>query len=217
MEIGRGESVISGSDNSLALGELADGFDVADLEGGVGGGFDPDELGVGLDGLFDVFNVGHINKSVFNTVSLLTDLSHVSLGASVDIVADDSVIANSEDSLDDAGGGSATTGEGHTVLSVLSGSQCDFKGFSGGVAATGIVVFAKRFTGELLGIGGGEVDGGADATSDGIGFLSSVDGVGAEASVALDEDGVLVFLDEFLGFVGKGAFRGNVVVLVFHV
>lgn len=201
LEIRRGEGVIGGSDNSLALGNLADGFDVANLESGVGGSFDPDKLGVGLDGLFNVFDVGHINKGVFNTVSLLTDLSHISLGASVDIIAADDVITNTEDGLDDAGGGSATTGEGHTVLSVFSSSQSDFEGFSGGVSTTRIVVFAERFTRVLLGISGGEVDGDADTSGNWIGFLTSVDGVGSETSMLLNEVGVFVLLDEFLSFV----------------
>jgi len=120
LEIGRGESVISSSDNSFSLGDLADGFNVANLEGRVGGGFNPDELSVGLDSFFNIFDIGHVNKSVFNTVSLLTDLSHISLGASVDIIAADDMIASAKDSLDDAGGSSATTGECHTVFSVLS-------------------------------------------------------------------------------------------------
>jgi len=201
LEIRGGEGVIGGSDNSLALGNLADGFDVANLEGGVGGSFDPDKLGVGLDGLFNVFNVGHINKGVFNTVSLLTDLSHISLGASVDIITADDVVTNTEDGLDDAGGGSATTGEGHTVLSVFSSSQGDFEGFSGGVSATRIVVFAERFTRVLLGISGGEVDGDADTSGNWIGFLTSMDGVGSETSMLLNEVGVFVLLNEFLSFV----------------
>jgi len=216
LEIRRGEGVISGSDNSLALGELADGFNVADLEGGVGGGFNPDKLGVGLNSLFDIFDVGHVNKSVFNTVSLLTDLSHISLGTAVDIIAADDVVASASDGLDDAGGSSATTGKGHTVLGVFSSSQCDFKSFSGGVTATRVVVLSERFTRELLGISGGEVNGGADTSGDGIGFLTSVDGVGTESSMLLDEVGLFVLLDEFLGFVGQASFRGDVVVLVFH-
>lgn len=216
LEIRRGEGVISGSDNSLALGELADGFNVADLEGGVGGGFNPDELGVGLNSLFNIFDVGHVNEGVFNTVSLLTDLSHISLGASVDVIAADDVITSAGDGLDDASGGSATTGEGHTVLGVFSSSQSDFKSFSGGVTATGVVVLSERFTRELLGIGGGEVNGSADTSGDGIRFLTSVDGVGTETSMLLDEVGLFVLLDEFLGFVGQASFRGDVVVLVFH-
>lgn len=201
LEIRRGESVISGSDNSLALGNLADGFNIANLEGGVGGGFDPDKLGVGLNGLFNVFNVGHINKRVFNTVSLLTDLSHISLSASVDIIAADNVVTNTEDGLDDAGGSSTTTGEGHTVLSVFSSSQCDFESFSGRVSATRIVEFAERFTRELLSISGGEVDGDADTSGNWIGFLTSMDGIGSETSMLLNEVRVFVLLDEFLSFV----------------
>ena len=200
LEIRRGEGVISGSDNSLALGNLADGFNVADLEGGVGGSFNPDKLGVGLDSLFNVFDIGHINKGVFNTVSLLTDLSHISLSASVDIIAADNVVTNTEDGLDDAGGGSATTGEGHTVLSVFSSSQGDFESFSGGVSATRIIVFAERFTRVLLGISGGEINGDADTSGNWIGFLTSVDGVGSETSMLLNEVRVFVLLDEFLSF-----------------
>ena len=200
LEIRRGEGVISGSDNSLALGELADGFNVADLEGGVGGGFNPDELSVGLNSLFDIFDIGHVNEGVFNTVSLLTDLSHISLGASVDIIAADNVVTNTEDGLDDAGGGSATTGEGHTVLSVFSSSQGDFESFSGGVSATRIIVFAERFTRVLLGISGGEINGDADTSGNWIGFLTSVDGVGSETSMLLNEVRVFVLLDEFLSF-----------------
>jgi hypothetical protein len=217
LEIRRGESVISGSDNSLGLGNLADSFNVANLEGGIGGGFNPDKLGVGLNGLFNVFDVGHINKRVFNTVSLLTDLSHISLSASVNIIAADNVVANTEDGLDDAGGGSATTGEGHTILSVFSSSQSDFESFSGGVSATRIVEFAERFTRELLGISGGEVDGDANTSGNWIGFLTSVDSVGSETSMLLNEVRVFVLLDEFLSFVGQASFRGDVVVLVFHV
>jgi len=217
LEIRRGESVISSSDNSLGLGNLADGFNIANLKGGVGGSFNPDKLGVGLNGLFNVFDVGHINKRVFNTVSLLTDLSHISLSASVDIIAADNVVTNTEDGLDDAGGGSATTGEGHTILSVFSSSQSDFEGFSGGVSATRIIEFAERFTRELLGISGREVDGDANTSGNWIGFLTSVDSVGSETSMLLDEVGVFVLLDEFLSFVGQASFRGDVVVLVFHV
>jgi len=217
LEIRRGESVISGSDNSLALGNLANGFNIADLEGGVGGGFNPDKLGVGLNGLFNVFNIGHINERVFNTVSLLTDLSHISLSASVDIIAADNVVTNTKNGLDDTGGSSATTGESHTVLSVFSSSQCDFESFSGGVSATRIIVFAERFTRELLGIGGGEVDRDADTSGNWVGFLTSVDSVGSETSMLLNEVGVFVLLDEFLSFVRQASFRGDVVVLVFHV
>jgi hypothetical protein len=201
LEIRRGEGVISGSDNSLALGNLADGFNIANLEGGVGGSFDPDKLGVGLDGLFNVFDIGHINKGVFNTVSLLTDLSHISLSASVDIITADNVVTNTKDGLDDAGGGSATTGEGHAVLSVFSSSQGDFESFSGGMSATRIVVFAERFTRVLLGISGRKVNGDANTSGNWVGFLTSVDGVGSETSMLLNEVRVFVLLDEFLSFV----------------
>jgi len=217
LEIRRGESVISGSDNSLGLGNLADGFNIADLKGGVGGGFNPDELSVGLNGLFNIFDIGHVNKTVFNTVSLLTDLSHISLGTSVDIIAANDVITNTKDGLDDASSSSATTGEGHTVLSVFSSGQCDFKGFSGGVTATRIVKLSERFTRELLGVGGRKVNGDADTSGNWIRFLTSVDGVGSETSMLLDEVRVFVLLDEFLGFVGQASFGGNVMVLVFHV
>lgn len=201
LEIRRGESVISGSDNSLALGNLADGFNIADLESRIGGGFNPDKLGVGLNSLFNVFDIGHINKRVFNTVSLLTDLSHISLSASVNVIAADNVVTNTEDGLHNASGGSTTTGEGHTVLSVFSSSQCDFESFSGGVSATRIIVFAEGFTRELLGISGREVDGNADTSSNWVGFLASVDGVGSETSMLLNEVRVFVLLDEFLSFV----------------
>lgn len=217
LEIRRGESVISGSDNSLGLGNLADGFNIADLKGRVGGGFNPDELSVGLNGLFNIFDIGHVNKTVFNTVSLLTDLSHISLGTSVDIIAANNVITNTKDGLDDASSSSTTTGEGHTVLSVLSSGQCDFKGFSGGVTATRIVELSERFTRELLGVGGRKVNGDADTSGNWIRFLTSVDGVGSETSMLLDEVRVFVLLDEFLGFVGQASFGGNVMVLVFHV
>jgi len=216
LEIRGGEGVISSSDDSLALGELADGFNVTDLEGRVGGGFNPDKLSVGLDSLFNIFGIGHVNESVFNTISLLTDLSHISLGTSVDIIAADDVIASASDGLDDASGSSATTGKGHTVLCMLSSSQCDLKSFSGGVTATGVVVLSERFTRELLGISGREVDGSADTSGDGIRFLTSVDSVGTKTSMLLDEVSLFVLLDEFLGFVGQASFRGDVVILVFH-
>jgi len=216
LEIRGGEGVISSSDDSLALGELADGFNVTDLEGRVGGGFNPDKLSVGLDSLFNIFGIGHVNESVFNTISLLTDLSHISLGTSVDIIAADDVIASASDGLDDASGSSATTGKGHTVLCMLSSSQCDLKSLSGGVAATGVVVLSERFTRELLGISGREVDGSADTSGDGIRFLTSVDSVGTKTSMLLDEVSLFVLLDEFLGFVGQASFRGDVVILVFH-
>jgi len=217
LEIRRGESVISGSDNSLALGNLADGFNIANLEGGVGGGFDPDKLGVGLNSLLNVFNVGHINKGVFDTVSLLTDLSHISLSASVDIITANNVVTNTENGLDNASGSGATTGKGHTVLSVFSSSQCDFESFSGGVSATRIVVFAERFTRELLSISGREVDRDTNTSGNWVGFLASVDSVGSETSMLLNEVRVFVLLDEFLSFGGQASFRGDVVVLVFHV
>lgn len=216
LEIRRGEGVVNNSDDTLALGEGGDSFDVADLEGGVGGGFDPEELSVGLNGFLDLLEVSHVDESVVNTVSFLTDLSHVSLGTTVDVVAGNNVVTGLGEGLDDAGSHSAATGEGQAVLSVLNSSQCNFEGFSGGMTATGIVEFSGRFTRELLSVGSGKIDGNGDTTGDGVGFLAGVDGLGTETSVLLDEVSVLVFFDEGLGIGVDATFRGDMVIDVFH-
>lgn len=208
------ESVVDSADDSFALGEGADGFNVADLEGWVGWSLDPDELGVFLDGVLDVLDIGHINEGEGNAVLLLTDLSHVSLGASVDIIAADDVVTNTAESLDDAGGGSATTGESHSVLSVLSSSDCDFEGLSGWVAASGIVELSKWFTWELLSVGGGQVNWDAHTTVDWIRFLASVDGVGSEASVFSDEVSMFIFLDELFNNKNQSLSQWNTTTLL---
>ena len=214
LQVWRWEGVINSSDDSLALGKSADSFDVADLEGWVSWSFDPDELGVLLNGLLDVLDISHIDEGEFNAVLLLTDLSHVSLGTSIDIIAADNVVTNTAEGLDDAGGGSATTGESHTVLTVFGSSDGDLEGFSGWVAASGIVEFAKWFTWELLGIGGRQVNRDTDASVDWIRFLTSVDSVGSETSVLLDEAGAFVLLDKFFDFRSDAVFWSDVAVVI---
>ena len=70
------------------------------------------------------------------------------------------------------------------------------------MTATRIVKLSERFTRELLGISGGEVNRDTNTAANGIGFLASVDGIGTETSVLLDKMRVFVLLDKFLSFIG---------------
>lgn len=85
LEEGRHEGVVDNELGVVLVGNLGNGLDVNETEGGVGGGLDPDELGVGADGLGNVGGILEIDKGDLD-VEGAGDLGEVAVGASIDVV-----------------------------------------------------------------------------------------------------------------------------------
>jgi len=83
---GRGESVVDDEKSVRAFHGLGDGFDVEDLEGGVGWGFEPDELDIWLQIFLELLDVREVGEGNLDLGVWSEDLSQVSLGAAVHVV-----------------------------------------------------------------------------------------------------------------------------------
>lgn len=121
LHVGAHEGVVDDDEDAMAMGDVDDGADVDQAEGGVGGGLDPDELGlVGADQVLDVQLDGRGEGDVHAVGG--SDLGEVAVGATVDIGDGDNVRPGGE-GLEDVGGGCGAGGEGESILGVLEGSD----------------------------------------------------------------------------------------------
>lgn len=117
LDVGAHEGVVDDDENAMAVGDLGNGLDIDQAEGGVGGGLDPDELS--LIGTDEVLNVklngrreGHMNAVGGG------DLSEVAVGTTVDIGDRDNVRSRGQGLQDNSSSGRAR-GECKGVLGVL--------------------------------------------------------------------------------------------------
>lgn len=118
LEVGGEEGVVDDEDGArVPLDNGGEGLDVDEAEGWVGGGLDPDHLGVGPEGGLDVLEVGHVDEGGVEANGG-GDAVEVAVGAAVDVVDGDEVVAGLEH-VDDGGGGGRPRGKGQPVLPSL--------------------------------------------------------------------------------------------------
>lgn len=137
LEEGGHEGVVDNQLGVVLVGNIGNGLDVDQAEGGVGGGLNPDELGVGTDDRGNIGSIGKIDKRDLDSEGR-GDLGEVAVGASVDVVDRDDV-GSSREGRDDGGSGGRSGREGQTVLGALQSSNGGLKGVAGRVSRTGVV------------------------------------------------------------------------------
>jgi len=185
-DVGSGEGAVSDVNEVLGLGEVGDGLEISEVEGGVGGRFGEEDLGVGLDGGFDFLEVGHIDEGEFHT-HLGEEDTAGAVGTTVRAVGDDGVVTSLHQGGEEGGGGGHTSVEDAGLEAVFGGGDAFLEGLDGGVGRAGVgeTLLAVAVDG-VLDEGGGLVDGGEDGTSFAIRGNTSVDHTGGEV------DGVVV-------------------------
>jgi hypothetical protein len=116
LDVGAHEGVVDDNENAMAVGDLGNGLDIDQAEGGVGGGLDPDELGLRTDEVLDVKlngrREGHLNAVGGG------DLGEVAVGTTVDIGDRDNVGSRGQ-GLQDNGSGGRARRESKGILGVL--------------------------------------------------------------------------------------------------
>jgi hypothetical protein len=177
LDVGGEEGVVNDDHDAGAVGDVGDGADVDEREGGVGGRLDPDELGVGGDQGLDV-DLDAGGEGDLDAVGG-GDLCEVTVGAAVDVGDGDDMAAGCERLQDDGGGGRAG-GEGEGVLGLLKGGDAVLEVCPVGVGRAGVLVLADRVADGGLGKGGGQGDGLDHSTSGGVVRCTGVDGESAE-------------------------------------
>lgn len=121
LDVGAHEGVVDDDEDAMATGDVDDGADVDQAEGGVGGSLDPDELGlVVADQVLDVQFDSRGEGDVHAVRS--SNLSEVAVGATVDVGDGDDVRPGGE-GLEDVGSGGGAGGEGESIFGVLEGSD----------------------------------------------------------------------------------------------
>jgi len=162
------ERVVDDEDDAgVLVDDLGERLDVDEAEGGVGGRLDPDELCVWLDDGLDIADVAHVDKRRLEAVGR-GHLGEVAVGAAVDVVDRDNVVARLEQA-DDGGRGRGARRERERVLAALQRSNRLLKGIARRVARARVLVLG--LSGRLLLERGRERDGRDDCSGDGVGVL----------------------------------------------
>ena len=177
LDVGREESVVDDDHDARTVGNVGDGADVDEREGGVGGSLDPDELGLGLNQGLDV-DLDARSEGDLDTVGG-GDLCEVAVGTAVDIRDGNDMAASSERLEDDSGGGRAGR-EGQGVLGPLESGNAVLEVGPVGVGGACVLVLANRVADSGLRKGGGQRDGLDHSTSRGVVRRTGVDGESAE-------------------------------------
>ena len=136
LDVGAHEGVIDNDVDAMAVGDLSDGLDIDQAEGGVGGGLDPDKLGVAganqfLDVQLDGGREGHLDAVGGG------NLGEVSVGSAVDI-GDRNDVRPAGKGLQDVRGCGRAGGIGKGVFGVLESGDGSLE-----------VIPAKVLAGEL--------------------------------------------------------------------
>ena len=119
---GGAESVVHTEEDTSSLKGLGDLLDVKALEGGVGGGFEPAKLGVLADLLLKSCDVSKVAESDLNIGVRVENLVQVALGAAVDVIDAEDVVAVFEHVSDSHVGGHAG-GACKGVVGLLHGGK----------------------------------------------------------------------------------------------
>lgn len=161
-------------------GDIANGFDIHDLEGWISGGFDPDQFGAGVDGFTDQIQIGHVDKSALDPHRAV-DADELAVRTSIEIIAAEHFVAGLQEFEDGIHGGEAAA-EADAVAAAFEGGEAGLEGVAGRILRAGVFV-AFMLAGGSLHIRGGLEDGGHDGASGGVGGDAGVYRAGAEAVI----------------------------------
>ena len=185
----RREGIVHTYRDRMAAGDIADGLDVHDLQGGVGGRFEPDEFCVWGDRFADHLKVGHVDKSSPDAHRSV-DADQLAVGAPVEVVAAEDFVTGLEELEYGIHGGEAAA-VAEAVLSTFEGGETCLEGVAGWVLGAGVfVAFMLTWCG--LHVRGGLEDGRHDGAGGRVGGDAGVYGAGAEAVIFVFTHGTKV-------------------------
>ena len=115
---GGSEGVVDHHIGAVGMGDLGQGGDVGNVQGGVGQHLGIDEFGVGFDGLLHILNVVKAHQVALNA-ELGHELGHHVEGLTVDVAVADDVVAGLEDGHQRGGDGAHAGGEDQGLLAVF--------------------------------------------------------------------------------------------------
>ena len=138
-EVGGAEGVVDDERDAVAVGYLGHGIDVDDARVGVAQRLDEDGLGVGLYGPLEVREVGRVDEGGGHAVGGQCVVEQV-VGASVDGVGGDNVVAGDGQILDGVGDGGSSRGDGQCGDTPLECGDAPLEYILGRIAQTAVDV-----------------------------------------------------------------------------
>ena len=148
------EGVVDDNRQTVLLGDLGDGVDVGDVGVGVAERLEIDDRGAVLDGALDLFQVMRIDKRGLDAKLGERMLQQV-VGATVDGLLGNHVVAGLSKSLQGIGDGSSTGGDGETCHATLECGDTVLEDALGGVGQTAVDVTGigkTKAVGGVLGV-----------------------------------------------------------------
>ena len=142
-EVGGAEGVVDDERNAVAMGYIGYGIDVDDTRVGVAQRLDEDGFGVGPYGLLEIREVGRVDKGGGNAVGGQRVVEQV-VGAAVDGVGRDDVVAGDGEVLEGVGHGSGSRGDGQGGYTPFEGGEALFEYILCGVTQPAVDVAGRR-------------------------------------------------------------------------
>ena len=181
--VGSGEGGVTNVKDAVALGNLRNGIEVCQGEGGVGGRLAENEFGVGLDGRLDIFGVGEIDKAEGHAHRHELFAADA-VGAPVAAIGNDAVITGVHKGVDAGCRGGHAGGHADGVVSVFDLGHFFLEHFDGGVVGAAVAVsLGEVLVHGFLDEGGRHVHGREDGAGFFVGDYASVDDVGVHGAV----------------------------------
>ena len=174
----RGKCVVDHQKEVPVLFQCCHRLYIGDAHHGVGRGFHPDHTCSFRDRRFEFALGSEINKGELDAIAL-EDLCEEPVGSAVKVVGGNHLISRSQKAYNGIDS-SQTAAEGQTEAPVFYGGQVAFQRRTGRIVRAGIFI-ALVLTWAGLRIGRCQIDGGHHCTEGGVGLLTAVYGLGAEA------------------------------------
>ena len=182
LQIGRCEGVVDDDENTGCMADLGEGRNVADLHHRIARRLNPEHLGGRRDGGPNGGEIGHIH-GVEADAPRHEHPVHQAMGATVDVVAHDDVVAGLQRGAQQDVFAGESGREAVSVLATLEVCDEGFERGAGRVGTPGVLIAVTESADAILNEGGGLVDRLDDRAGRRIRRLASRDGTGTEVEV----------------------------------